>query len=33
MTEGFLAIFPDGQAATTGLVEAHQGPNWAAAKN
>jgi DNA polymerase I len=33
MTAGFLAIFPDGHAATTGLVEAHQGPNWAAAKN
>jgi DNA polymerase I len=31
MTEGFLAIFPE--AAMTGLVEAHQGPNWAAAKN
>jgi DNA polymerase-1 len=31
MTEGFLAFFPE--AATTGLVEAHQGPNWAAAKN
>jgi DNA polymerase-1 len=33
MTAGFLAIFPEGRAATTGLVEAHQGPNWAAAKN
>jgi DNA polymerase I len=33
MTEGFLAIFPEGRAVTTGLVEAHQGPNWAAAKN
>jgi DNA polymerase I len=33
MTAGFLAIFPEGRAAMTGLVEAHQGPNWAAAKN
>src|SRR3954470_4080238 len=33
MADGFLAIFPEGRAAMTGLVEAHQGPNWAAAKN
>ena len=30
MVAGFLAIFPDG--ATRDLVEAHSGPNWAAAK-
>ena len=30
MTAGFLAIFPDG--STRDLVEAHSGPNWAAAK-
>ena len=30
MTAGFLAIFPNG--ATRGLVDAHSGPNWAAAK-
>ena len=30
MVAGFLAIFPDG--CTRGLVEAHSGPNWAAAK-
>jgi DNA polymerase I len=33
MAEGFLAIFPEGHAAMTGLVEARHGPNWAAAKN
>jgi len=32
MAEGFLAVFPDGAAATQGLVEAKAGPNWAAAK-
>jgi DNA polymerase I-like protein with 3'-5' exonuclease and polymerase domains len=32
MAEGFLAVFPDGVAATQGLVEAKAGPNWAAAK-
>ena len=30
MVAGFLAIFPDG--CTRELVEAHSGPNWAAAK-
>jgi len=30
MVAGFLAIFPDG--CTRDLVEAHSGPNWAAAK-
>ena len=30
MVAGFLAIFPNG--ATRDLVEAHSGPNWAAAK-
>jgi len=30
MVEGMLAIFPD--ASITGLVEAHIGPHWAAAK-
>ena len=30
MVEGMLAIFPD--ASITGLVEAHTGTNWAAAK-
>lgn len=32
MTEGFLSVFPDAEAITRGLVEAHHGPNWAAAK-
>jgi DNA polymerase I len=30
MTAGFLVIFPDG--STRDMVEAHSGPNWAAAK-
>jgi hypothetical protein len=30
MVEGMLAIFP--RACCAGLVEAHSGPNWAAAK-
>ena len=30
MMAGFLAIFPNG--STRDLVEAHSGPNWAAAK-
>ena len=30
MVAGFLAIFPTG--STRDLVEAHSGPNWAAAK-
>ncbi len=32
MAEGFLAVFPDGAAVTSGLVEAKAGPNWAEAK-
>ena len=30
MVAGFLSIFPSG--STRDLVEAHSGPNWAAAK-
>jgi DNA polymerase I len=33
MADGFLAIFPEGHAAMTDLVEARQGSNWAAVKN
>jgi DNA polymerase I-like protein with 3'-5' exonuclease and polymerase domains len=30
MVDGFQGVFPDGP--TLGLVDAHQGPTWAAAK-
>ena len=30
MTEGFLDVFPEGEALTAGLVDVQQGDNWAA---